>query len=438
MIRKFLSMCLIAIVIFSVGTAMAYDPPARDLGGQTITMYSWDLRAPSEGHVYHDNMLATQEKFNIKVQYGRIPWENLVSETVAGVLAGKAPGELVELMIDDHALPLIVQGALHPLEDVAAAYYDALPGVLRGQEGAGLKEALTLNGHVWGLAPATNVCPTYMSIIIVWNKALFEAENLPSLYELMESKEWTWDKMREIAQKATRDTDGDGVIDQWGIGGQGIRHYQRTIASFAVANNASPVITVDGKVKADITNPDFVAAVEFMAQLHADNVTAYDGGYTLFNQGKVAMDVCHFWEISQYQQGVADVGIAYIPLGPKGTEYSAVVTSIPIIAIPATVPDPAAMVDVWASLHPITEEYLDAMVESFAAERATDINSYELIREMFYNWRSVASGPVWGCFAWPVNQAGWDAISNAVTSPAAAMEQWQPQIQAALDDILRQ
>ena len=208
-----------------------------------------------------------------------------------------------------------------------------------------------------------------MSIIVVWNKALFEAENLPSLYELMESKEWTWEKMREIAQKATRDTDGDGVIDQWGVGGQAIRHYQRTIASFAVANNASPVVYVDGKVKANLTDPDFVAAVEFMAQLHADNVTAYDGGYTLFNQGKVAMDVCHFWEISQYQQGVADVGIAYIPLGPKGTEYSAVVTSIPIIAIPATVSDPAAMVDVWASLHPITEEYLEAIVEDFAAQR---------------------------------------------------------------------
>lgn len=205
-----------------------------------------------------------------------------------------------------------------------------------------------------------------------------------------------------------------------------------------MANDASPVVTVDGKVKANLTSPDFVAAVEFLAQLHADNVTAYDGGYTLFNQGKVAMDVCHFWEISQYQQGVADVGIAYIPLGPKGTEYSAVVTSIPIIAIPATVSDPAAMVDVWASLHPITEEYLEAIVEDFAAARATDMESYLLIREMFYNWRSVASGPVWGCFSWLLNQAGWDAISNAVTSPAAAMEQIQPQIQTALDDILGQ
>lgn len=438
MIRKRLSMCLIAIVVFSVGTAMAYDPPARDLGGQTVTMYSWDLRTPREGHVYHDNMLATQEKFNITVQYGRIPWEDLVSETVAGVLAGKAPGELVELMIDDHALPLIVQGALHPLEEVAAGYYEALPGVLRGQEGAGLREALTLNGHVWGLAPATNSAPTYMAIILVWNKALFEAEGLPSLYELMESNEWTWDKMREVAQKATRDTDGDDVIDQWGIGGQGIQHYQRTIASFAVANNASPVVTVDGKVKANLTDSDFVAAVEFLAQLHADNVTAYDSGYTLFNQGKVAMDVCHFWEISQYQQGVADVGIAYVPLGPKGTEYSAVVTSIPIIAIPATVNDPAAMVDVWASLHPVTEEYLDAIVETFAAERATDLESYMMIREMFYNWRSVASAPVWGCFSGLLTDAGWQAVFNAEKSPAAAMEEIQPQIQTALDDILGQ
>ena len=111
MIRKCLSMFLIAIVVFSVGTAMAYDPPARDLGGQTVTMYSWDLRAPNEGHVYHDNMLATQERFNIKVEYGRIPWENSFLRR-RGVLAGKAPGELVELMIDDHALPLIVQGAV--------------------------------------------------------------------------------------------------------------------------------------------------------------------------------------------------------------------------------------------------------------------------------------------------------------------------------------
>jgi hypothetical protein len=96
------------------------------------------------------------------------------------------------------------------------------------------------------------------------------------------------------------------------------------------------------------------------------------------------------------------------------------------------------MVDVWASLHPITEEYLEAIVEDFAAQRATDIESYMIIREMFYNWRSVTSGPVWGCFSWLLNQAGWDAISNAVTSPAAAMEQIQPQIQTALDDILGQ
>ena len=38
------------------------------------------------------------------------------------------------------------------------------------------------------------------------------------MYDVFFNYEWTWDKMLEYAKNLTRDTDGDGIIDQWGLG----------------------------------------------------------------------------------------------------------------------------------------------------------------------------------------------------------------------------
>ena len=35
----------------------------------------------------------------------------------------------------------------------------------------------------------------------------------------MESGKWTWEKMTEYAKALTKDKDGDGQTDQWGLGG---------------------------------------------------------------------------------------------------------------------------------------------------------------------------------------------------------------------------
>ena len=32
----------------------------------------------------------------------------------------------------------------------------------------------------------------------------------------MEGRNWTWEEFEKIAKAVTRDTDGDGVVDQWG------------------------------------------------------------------------------------------------------------------------------------------------------------------------------------------------------------------------------
>lgn len=51
----------------------------------------------------------------------------------------------------------------------------------------------------------------YTPMVMVYNKELFDRAGLP-----YPTDDWTWDDFLRIAKALTRDTDGDGQIDQWG------------------------------------------------------------------------------------------------------------------------------------------------------------------------------------------------------------------------------
>jgi multiple sugar transport system substrate-binding protein len=51
------------------------------------------------------------------------------------------------------------------------------------------------------------------SLVVYYNRDLFRAAGLPD-----PSPDWTWDDFLRAAQALTRDTDGDGVTDQYGLG----------------------------------------------------------------------------------------------------------------------------------------------------------------------------------------------------------------------------
>jgi len=51
----------------------------------------------------------------------------------------------------------------------------------------------------------------YTPLVVVYNKDLFDRAGIPYPRD-----DWTWDDFLRIAKRLTRDTDGDGTIDQWG------------------------------------------------------------------------------------------------------------------------------------------------------------------------------------------------------------------------------
>ncbi|HOV70220.1 MAG TPA: ABC transporter substrate-binding protein, partial [Clostridia bacterium] len=60
----------------------------------------------------------------------------------------------------------------------------------------------------------------YNGVVLFFNKSMLEREGLwddYNLYDMQRNKTWTWDALDEVAFKVTKDKDGDGEVDQYGM-----------------------------------------------------------------------------------------------------------------------------------------------------------------------------------------------------------------------------
>lgn len=110
-----------------------------------------------------------------------------------------------------------------------------------------------------------------MPVLMFVNKTLLHQENIPTPTE-----DWTWDDFYEICKKVTRDTDGHGKIDQFGMTGFDWKH--------AVYTNNQALFDTTGN-KAFFDHARVIEAVKFIVKLNQlnENNKSLD-----FDSGKVA------------------------------------------------------------------------------------------------------------------------------------------------------
>lgn len=95
--------------------------------------------------------------------------------------------------------------------------------------------------------------------LIIYNKTIFEEEALEDPVALYEKGEWTYAKFLEYMEHFTRDTDGDGEIDQWGLGPRFKRQ------NFGFANDGMPIYeTGDGKLAVGIDSEECMQWFDFL------------------------------------------------------------------------------------------------------------------------------------------------------------------------------
>ena len=149
------------------------------------------------------------------------------------------------------------------------------------------------------------------------NKTLLNKEGFA-----VPENDWTWDNLTRICERVTKDTDGDGKIDQFGT-----YNYDWTEALYS---NGGQLFDEDGK-KCYLNSKNVVEAVKFVESLNAFNdgekVTQED-----FDGGKVAFMPLSFAEYRTYKSYPYKIkkytnfqwDCITLPAGPNGSNVSEV------------------------------------------------------------------------------------------------------------------
>jgi len=229
-------------------------------------------------------------------------------------------------------------------------------------------------------------------VLLYYNPKLFDAAGVP-----YPDASWDWAKFMQVAESLTKDTDGDGTVDQWGFTANGWPPIQ-----IFVWQNGGDLITRD-RASSPVDSAEAIAGAEQYANIiynpkccPSEETIAEQGFNEPFRGGKIAM---FMGGAADTFEGLDVVGASVVPHGKNNTTFawtaSTVVnakTAHPDIAVKALValtdgihhwkivaPRPdlantdtikASIPDAWKTQK---EGQVPAMIEAAKSMRALDV-----------------------------------------------------------------
>ena len=241
---------------------------------------------------------------NVRVEYISGILKRDYSEWLTGqYLLGREP-DVFMVLPEDFGM-LAEQGALQPLDnllasDPAVSTEDFYTAALQSGAAGGVQYALPYE-----------CVPTLMFV----NKTILDNEGIP-----MPDNDWTWEEFYDICQAVTKDTDGDGLTDQFGEIGY----------TWAEALESNGIRLFDQKgTECHLTEPGVEAAIDFIEKLGGLS-DGYDVSERDFDLGNVAFQPMSFSEFRAYQPYPLSVkkysgfqwGCIPMPSGSQGDNIS--------------------------------------------------------------------------------------------------------------------
>lgn len=130
--------------------------------------------------------------------------------------------------------------------------------------------------------------------LVAYYIPMFEDNALETPGELYAKGEWTWDKFIEYCDILTQDTDGDGVIDQWGLGPR----YK--LQNFAYASGIVGIQEEgNGLLKANWEDENMLKYFEFITNLENIQARAINEEGNVFNDGWLGIGAMYIEAINQ-------------------------------------------------------------------------------------------------------------------------------------------
>lgn len=309
----------------------------QDMGGYEFTIAAdWQYYDDTTGidlivseQEWQTRREEVEELYNCKIKVIPVP-DNLSSQ----ILAGEKVADLVQFDLED-LYNAIGSGYLRPLDSI---------------------EGLDMSDDRWSYASVYHDLATYkdrpyaLSYAVpyevrggvVYNKTLLKKLGInEDITQLVRDGKWTFDKFLEICQKATVDSNGDGVPESYGVMSQSGDKY---CSDFINANGGRmATMNEDGEVVENFSDQKVINGLTFATDLANTYNVAYipeawrsketflAGGYSQqdfvqqFVNGKFAFFMCESWVMNQLIKPMSDgmeYGFVPMPKGPDAEDYS--------------------------------------------------------------------------------------------------------------------
>ncbi|MFC4388606.1 extracellular solute-binding protein [Gracilibacillus marinus] len=388
---------------------------AVDLGGRTIRIANhWDM-TPQGGTELGDlsvqKLKEVEEKYNVKIEYVVVPWEEKVNQLTSTILAGEPFADLVSLE-SSQAAALIQEDYLLALNEVIDLSNSKIP--------ATLQEMGTFDGNVYLMMHELN-----QSGGMYYNKTMFEQAGLPDPYEQQQNGEWTWEAMLEAAKTLTNG-------EQYGLSGD-----PNLFAEYFIASNGGKILDLD-TMQVSIDSAESVEGYEFMSALYNEHKVVkpnegnnWEDPRKYFTEGLVGMTQGWVWEAEGRLETPFEWGYVFWPKGPKTSDYQTPVSNVEGLTIPVGVEQPEIVYQIWEDLQ--MWEHTEDSVQEWFTKVLPSMETIDTASQML----GKINANYWK--AYNLEDAFYEMnenISTGAESPSQAIASIKGEAQARVDDFL--
>lgn len=277
----------------------------------TISYYDWQLTESPAGDIIRKQLARYEELHpNVKIELQAVPTAERNDKFMAMVLGGAAP-DIVHLNEGGMAT-FMPMNCLEPLNTYLEADAD-----LREQLIPAMVDMASLDGTVFAI-------PHFASThALLYNADHFRAAGLDP-----DNPPTTWAELLDTAKKLTLDTNGDGKIDQWGMGIMGAKVVSINYRYWWLLWGAGGDILNEAQTESLLGSEASEKAIAFYTDLYLKHKVVPPGvtdvDYTTvindFTAGKTSMTVDGPWQLASIREGNPDMDLraAVLPVMEEG------------------------------------------------------------------------------------------------------------------------
>ncbi len=277
----------VLLLAFVLALLPACSSGGKEAAGGEIVLTFWNGFTGPDGKDIKRiiDRFNEEHKGKIRVKSQTMPWGEYYDKIRTVVASGQAPD--VAVMHVDQLPKQAKLGVIMPLDQYIEEFdlkeEEFLPSVWEAGIYEGKRYAIPLDVHPIGL---------YYNVDLL-KEAGFDKPPT-NLKEFL-----------QVAEKTTKDTDGDGKMDQWGFPMPTL--WPSGMIYFSVLHQmGGEAVSADG-MKAMYNSPEGVRAAELLKSFIFEHEVSpkniqQDGEVTLFRQGKAAMHINGIWMINAFKE----------------------------------------------------------------------------------------------------------------------------------------